>query len=50
MILLFSHTAEYMAVQADITNAEAQRVHTKGSQEDPAIKEGPSTLGGGKFS
>ena len=26
LILRFSHTAEYMAVQADIANAEAQRV------------------------
>ena len=47
--LLFSHAAEYTAVQADITNSEAQRVHPKGSQEDPAIKERPSTLGKGNL-
>ena len=37
-----------MAVQADITNAEAQRVHTKGSREDPVTKGRPSTLHLGK--
>ena len=38
LILRFSHTAEYMAIQADIANAEAQRVReavkTRPSKKD----------------